>query len=81
MGVLKSSPSMIAIAPDGVGVGTGIVFGVRLGVCVGVRTRIDGRCAERGCADYVVIFFAGSNAERGIAWQFSGHIPVFRNAD
>lgn len=72
---------MVAVAADGVGVGAGVGFGVGLGVCVGVSTRMDRRCAGRGCADCVVVFFAGLNAERGMAWRFSGHMPVFQNAE
>ena len=47
---------MVAITADGVSVGAGVVFGVGLGVCVGVGTRMDGRCARRGCVDCVVVF-------------------------
>ena len=45
-----------------------------VGVGVGVGTRMDGKCAGRGCAVCVVVFFDGSKAERGMASQFSGHI-------
>lgn len=36
---------------------------------------------ERGCAASVVVFFAGSKAVSGIASRFTGHMPVFQNAD
>ena len=60
---------MAAVAADGVG------------VWVGVGTRMDGKCAGRGCAACVVVCFDGSKAEKGMASRFNGHIPVFRNAD
>ena len=42
-----------------------VVEGV--GVGMGVGMRIDGRCAGKGCAACVVVFFDGSNAEMGMA--------------
>ena len=68
-------------AADGVGVGIGVGIGVGVGVGVGVGTRIEGRCAERGCAACVVVFFDGSKASSGMTSRFTGHIPVFRKAD
>jgi hypothetical protein len=61
--MLTSGQSAAAVAADGVRVG----IGVGVGVGVGVGTRMDGRCAGRGCADCMVIFFDGSKADRGIA--------------
>ena len=52
-----------------------------VGVGMGVSTRIDGRCVGRGCMACVVVFFDSSKAERGMALQFSGHIPVFQKAN
>jgi hypothetical protein len=65
--------SVAGAAADGVGVG--------IGVWVGVGTRMEGRCAGRGCVACVVVFFDGSKADRGMASQFSGHILVFWKAD
>jgi len=45
--------------------GVGIHDGI--GVGMGVGTRMDGRCAGRGCAACIVVFFDGSNAEIGMA--------------
>jgi hypothetical protein len=66
---LASWWSAVAVVVDVVGVG--------VGVWLGVGTRIDGRVAGRGCAACIVVFFDGSKAEGGMAWQFNGHIPVF----
>jgi hypothetical protein len=59
------------VAADGVGVriGVGVADGVSVGVGVGVGvgTRREGRWAGRGYAACVVVFFAGSKAERGMA--------------
>jgi hypothetical protein len=60
---------VIAVVADSVGAG------------VGVRTRMDGKCAGRGCVACVVVFFNGSKVERGMASQLSGHIPVSQKAD
>lgn len=68
---------MSKIAADGVGEG----IGVGIGDGEGVKTRIEGRFAGRGCAASVVVFFAGSKAVSGIASRFTGHMPVFQNAD
>jgi hypothetical protein len=55
IGKLASQQSVVVVVVEGVGVG------------MGVGMRIDGRCAGRGCAACVVVFFDGSNAEMGMA--------------
>ena len=82
--MLPGPTSRSRLVEDGAADVAGIIFGVSVvaaDVAGGVGTRIDGSWAGRGCGAWVVVFFAGSKAERGIVLWSKGWILVFLKAD
>ena len=80
-GAPGSSPFGVQVSisgEDGAADVTGVVCGVSVcatdaaGEGFGVGTSDDGSWAGRGCAACVVVFFAGSNADVGIALRSNG---------